>query len=621
MYRERLWTMRQYAGMGTAAETNRRFRYLLDQGQTGLSVAFDLPTQMGLDSDHPRAEGEVGKTGVAIDSIDDMRRLFEAIPLDRVTTSMTINATAAILLLLYELVAEEQGVDASKIGGTVQNDLLKEYAARGTYIYPPHPSMRIITDLFAYCGERIPRWNTISISGYHMREAGATAAQEIAFTLANGIAYVQAALDAGLKIDDFAPRLSFFFACHMHFFEEIAKFRAARRMWARIMTERFEAKDPRSAMLRFHTQTGGATLTAQQPQNNIVRTALEAMAAVLGGTQSLHTNSFDEAMALPTERAVKIALRTQQLIGYETGVANVADPLGGSYYVESLTDELEGLALDYLDRIEAMGGAVAAIEAGFYQDQIHEAAFRIQQGIESGERVIVGVNRFVDAEERPVELQGISDEDVRMQVERLRELRAARDAGAVARGLEAVERAARGTENLLPPMKEALRARATLGEVSDVLRSVYGEYRPGVLDRARRARSRVDRRREAGDHRGRPHPSHASAPPRADRREQAGDADGELDDVRRRSADHRTDELGRGNEVGSEVRAGHALARSWSRERVTREEDPATREAIRRTKALDRSSPPDAALSGDDRPDGSGGHERGDERIRGGERA
>jgi methylmalonyl-CoA mutase N-terminal domain/subunit len=478
MYRQRLWTMRQYAGMGTAAETNRRFRYLLEQGQTGLSVAFDLPTQMGLDSDHPRAEGEVGKTGVAIDSIDDMRRLFEAIPLDRVTTSMTINATAAILLLLYELVAEEQGVAASTIGGTVQNDLLKEYAARGTYIYPPQPSMRIITDLFAYCGERIPRWNTISISGYHMREAGATAAQEIAFTLANGIAYVKAALDAGLKIDDFAPRLSFFFACHMHFFEEIAKFRAARRMWARIMTERFEAKDPRSAMLRFHTQTGGATLTAQQPQNNIVRTALEAMAAVLGGTQSLHTNSFDEALALPTERAVKIALRTQQLIGYETGVANVADPLGGSYYVESLTDELEGLARDYLDRIEAMGGAVAAIEAGFYQDQIADAAFSIQRGIESGERVVVGVNRFVDAEERPVELQGISDEDVRMQVGRLRELRAARDAEAVARGLEAVDRAARGTENLLPPMKDALRARATLGEVSDVLRGIYGEYRP-----------------------------------------------------------------------------------------------------------------------------------------------
>ena len=424
MYRGRLWTMRQYAGMGTAAETNGRFRYLLDQGQTGLSVAFDLPTQMGLDSDHPRAEGEVGKTGVAIDSIEDMRRLFEQIPLDRVTTSMTINATAAILLLLYELVAEEQGVDASEIGGTVQNDLLKEYAARGTYIYPPKPSMRIITDLFAYCGERIPKWNTISISGYHMREAGATASQEIAFTLANGIAYVEAALDAGLQIDDFAPRLSFFFACHMNFFEEIAKFRAARRMWARIMTERFDAKDPRSAMLRFHTQTGGATLTAQQPENNIVRTALEAMAAVLGGTQSLHTNSFDEALALPTERAVKIALRTQQVIGYETGVASVADPLGGSYFVESLTDELERLAGDYLERIEQMGGAVAAIEAGYYQDEIHDAAFRIQQGIESGERAIVGVNTFVDADERPVELQHVSDDDVRKQVDRLRELRA-----------------------------------------------------------------------------------------------------------------------------------------------------------------------------------------------------
>jgi methylmalonyl-CoA mutase, N-terminal domain len=478
MYRGRLWTMRQYAGMGTAAETNRRFRYLLDHGQTGLSVAFDLPTQMGLDSDHPRAEGEVGKTGVAIDSIDDMRRLFQDIPLQRVTTSMTINATAAILLLLYELVAEEQGVEATRIGGTVQNDLLKEYAARGTYIYPPKPSMRIITDLFAYCGEHIPRWNTISISGYHMREAGATAAQEIAFTLANGIAYVQAALDAGLAIDDFAPRLSFFFACHMHFFEEIAKFRAARRMWARIMTERFNAKDPRSAMLRFHTQTGGATLTAQQPQNNIVRTALEAMAAVLGGTQSLHTNSFDEALALPTERAVKIALRTQQVIGYETGVASVADPLGGSYYVESLTDELESVAQDTIDRIETMGGAVAAIEAGFYQEQIHDAAFRIQQGVESGDRVIVGVNRFVDEDERPVELQRMSDEDVRDQVARLRALREGRVEDAVAARLASVEAAARSTGNLLPPMKDALRSRATLGEVSDVLRAVYGEYHP-----------------------------------------------------------------------------------------------------------------------------------------------
>ncbi|MEX2406532.1 MAG: methylmalonyl-CoA mutase family protein, partial [Actinomycetota bacterium] len=397
----------QYAGMATAEETNRRFRYLLEHGQTGLSVAFDLPTQMGLDSDHPLAEGEVGKTGVAIDSIDDMHRLLAEIPLERVSTSMTINSTAPILLLLYELVAEERGVDPSTLSGTVQNDLLKEYAARGTYIYPPKPSMRLITDLFAYCGERIPRWNTISISGYHMREAGATAVQEVAFTLANAIAYVQAALDAGLALDEFAPRVSFFFACHMSFFEEVAKFRAARRLWARIMTERFGAKDPRSLMLRFHTQTGGATLTAQQPENNIVRTALEALAAVLGGTQSLHTNSFDEALSLPTEHAVKIALRTQQVIGFETGVASVADPLGGSYFVEAFTDEIEDAARGYLDKIDGMGGAVAAIEAGFYQDEIHEAAFRIQQGIETGERVVVGVNRFEDPDERPIELQNL----------------------------------------------------------------------------------------------------------------------------------------------------------------------------------------------------------------------
>jgi methylmalonyl-CoA mutase N-terminal domain/subunit len=478
MYRRRLWTMRQYAGMGTAAETNARFRFLLDHGQSGLSVAFDLPTQMGLDSDHPRAEGEVGKTGVAIDSIDDMKRLFRQIPLDVVSTSMTINATAPILLLLYELVAEEQGVTPAQISGTVQNDLLKEYAARGTYIYPPKSSMRIITDLFAYCGERIPKWNTISISGYHMREAGATAAQEIAFTLANGIAYVQAALDAGLRVDDFAPRLSFFFACHMNFFEEIAKFRAARRMWARIMTQRFGAKDPRSAMLRFHTQTGGATLTAQQPENNIVRTALEALAAVLGGTQSLHTNSFDEALALPTERSVKIALRTQQIIGYETGVAATADPLGGSYFVESLTDELEDRARTYMEKIDGMGGAVAAIEGGFYQDEIGDAAYRIQQGIEDGSRVVVGVNRFKDAEERPVAIQRISEEEVAGQIRRLRELRASRDQPAVDEALATLQRAASGTENLLPPMKQALRARATLGEVSDVLRGVFGEYRP-----------------------------------------------------------------------------------------------------------------------------------------------
>jgi len=442
-------------------------------------VAFDLPTQMGLDSDHPRAEGEVGKTGVAIDSIDDMRTLLDGIPLDRVTTSMTINATAPILLLLYELVAEEQGVAADRIGGTVQNDILKEYAARGTYIYPPAPSMRLITDLFSYCGERIPRWNTISISGYHMREAGATAAQEIAFTLANGIAYVRAAIDAGLELDAFAPRLSFFFACHMRFFEEIAKFRAARRMWARIMRERFGAKDPKSWMLRFHTQTGGATLTAQQPENNIVRTAIEALAAVLGGTQSLHTNSYDEALSLPTEEAVKIALRTQQIIGLETGVASVVDPVGGSYYVEALTDELEQMAVAYVEKIDGLGGAVAAIEQGFYQDEIHEAAFRIQHGVESGERVVVGVNAHLDPEERPIELQRIDEAETERQLARVRELRASRDRAAVDAALVEVAAAARGTANLLPPMREALRVRATLGEVSDVLRGVFGEYRPG----------------------------------------------------------------------------------------------------------------------------------------------
>ena len=478
MYRGRLWTMRQYAGMGTPVDTNRRFRYLLDHGQTGLSVAFDLPTQIGLDSDHPRAEGEIGRTGVAIDSIDDMARLFDGIPLDEVSTSMTINATAPILLLLYELVAEERGIDTELLSGTVQNDVLKEYAARGTYIYPPKPSMRLITDLFGYAGERLPRWNTISISGYHMREAGSTAAQEIAFTLANGIAYVQAALDAGLAIDAFAPRLSFFFACHMNFFEEIAKFRAARRLWAAIMRDRFGAKDPRSQTLRFHTQTGGATLTAQQPENNIVRTALEAMAAVLGGTQSLHTNSFDEALALPTEQAAKIALRTQQVLGYETGVAEAVDPVGGSFYVESLTDELERLSRELIQEVDAMGGAVAAIEAGFYQDAIHDAAYRIQRGVESGERVVVGVNRFVDETAKPVELQRISEEETSQQLERLRELRRTRDRSAVDRALEHVEDTARGAENLLPPMREALRLRATLGEVSDALRRVFGEYRP-----------------------------------------------------------------------------------------------------------------------------------------------
>jgi len=478
MYRGRLWTMRQYAGLGAAEDTNRRFRYLLEHGQTGLSVAFDLPTQMGLDSDHPRAEGEVGRTGVAIDSVEDMERLFAGIPLGEVSTSMTINATAPILLLLYELVAEGQGVAAANLAGTVQNDLLKEYAARGTYIYPPEPSMRLITDLFSYCNDRIPRWNTISISGYHMREAGATAAQEIAFTLADGIAYVQAALDAGLSVDDFAPRLSFFFACHMNFFEEVAKFRAARRLWALIMRERFGAKDERSMTLRFHTQTGGATLTAQQPENNIVRTALEALSAVLGGTQSLHTNAFDEALALPTERSAAIALRTQQVIGYETGISEVADPLGGSYFVESLTDDLERAAREYLEKVDAMGGAVAAIEAGFYQDEIHEAAFRMQRSIERGERVVVGLNRFQVGETTSLELQGIGEDEVARQIERLRALRASRDDAAVQARLADVARAARSPENLLPPMKEALRARATLGEVSDTLRDVFGEYRP-----------------------------------------------------------------------------------------------------------------------------------------------
>jgi methylmalonyl-CoA mutase N-terminal domain/subunit len=479
MYRGRLWTMRQYAGMATAKQTNARFRYLLDRGQTGLSIAFDLPTQMGYDSDHPRAEGEVGKTGVAIDSIEDMRTLLAGIPLDQVTTSMTINATAAVLLLLYELVAEEQGVPSTAIGGTVQNDILKEYAARGTYIYPPKPSMRLITDLFAYCRERIPRWNTISISGYHMREAGATAVQEVAFTLANAIAYVQAALDAGLAVDDFAPRLSFFFACHMNFFEEAAKFRAARRLWARIMSERFAASDPRSAMLRFHTQTGGATLTAQQPENNIVRTAFEAMAAVLGGTQSLHTNSFDEALALPTERSVKIALRTQQILGYETGVTDTVDPLGGSYFVESMTNEIEQRSWQYIEKIDGMGGAVAAIEAGWVQDEIHEAAFRIQEQVESGERVVVGVNRYREEDEVPPELLQIDESEVEAQKERVRELRRRRDPETVNEGLGRVKETALGSDNLLPPMKEALRSGATLGEVSNALREVFGEYRPG----------------------------------------------------------------------------------------------------------------------------------------------
>ena len=478
MYRGRLWTMRQYSGFGDAASTNQRFRFLLEAGQTGLSCAFDLPTQMGYDSDHPRAEGEVGKVGVAIDSIDDMRTLLAGIPLDTVTTSMTINSTAAILLLMYEIVAEEQGVSSDRISGTIQNDLLKEYIARGTYVYPPKPSMRIITDIFGYCSEHIPRWNTISISGYHIREAGSTAVQEIAFTIANAIAYVQAAIDAGLDVDDFAPRLSFFWNGHNHFFEEVAKFRASRRIWHRVMTERFGAKDPRSAMLRFHTQTGGSTLTAQQPVNNVVRVALQALAAVMGGTQSLHTNGFDEALSLPTEDAARLALRTQQIIGFEAGVTDTPDPLAGSYLVESMTDEIERLAWEYIERIDEMGGAVEAIEAHFQQDEIEQAAYEYTKSIDDDERVIVGLNRFtVDGEPEP-DVFPIDPSLETAQRERLAAFKADRDLTLVSARLAEVSETARGTGNLLPPMKEALRAGATLGEVSDALREVFGTYQP-----------------------------------------------------------------------------------------------------------------------------------------------
>jgi len=479
MYRKRRWTMRQYSGFGTADETNQRFHYLLQAGQTGLSCAFDLPTQMGYDSDHPRAEGEVGKVGVAIDSLDDMERLLAGLPLAEVTTSMTINSTAAILLLLYELVAEKQGVASTAIGGTIQNDLLKEYIARGTYIYPPRPSMRLITDIFAYCKERIPRWNMISISGYHIREAGSTAVQEIAFTLSNGIAYVQAAIDAGLSVDEFAPRLSFFFNAHNDFFEEVAKFRAARRMWYRIMTDRFGAEDERSKLLRFHTQTGGSTLTAQQPENNVARVTLQALAAVFGGTQSLHTNSFDEALGLPTERAAKIALRTQQIIGFESGVTETADPLGGSYFVESLTDEVEAAAWRYIEKIDELGGSVPAIEAGFMQDEIERASYEWTKAVDEGRKVIVGVNRFTEDEALPTEVFPIDPALERNQAQRLAELRARRDNAAVKTALEDVRAAARGTQNLLVPMREALKRLATLGEVSNVLREEFGEYRPG----------------------------------------------------------------------------------------------------------------------------------------------
>ncbi|MGH2757653.1 MAG: acyl-CoA mutase large subunit family protein [Actinomycetota bacterium] len=481
MYRDRLWTMRQYAGFGSAEATNERFRYLLSAGQTGLSVAFDLPTQMGYDSDHPKAAAEVGRVGVAIDSLADMELLFDQIPLNEVSTSMTINATASILLLLYELVAERQGVSPEQVTGTTQNDILKEYTARGTYIYPPRPSMRIITDHFAYCRDRLPRWNTISISGYHMREAGSTAVQEVAFTLADGIAYVEAAIEAGLDVDDFAPRLSFFFACHMNFFEEIAKFRSARRLWARIMKDRFGATDPKSMMLRFHTQTGGATLTAQQPENNIVRTALEALAAALGGTQSLHTNSFDEALALPSAKAATIALRTQQVLGYEAGIADTADPLAGSWFVESLTDEIEERAREYIEKIDAMGGAVEAIESGWMKKEIEEAAYRIARGVESGDRIVVGVNRFTSEAEEPIELYTLDPDLQKRQIDRVQRVRAERDQGAVDAALKALDEAARGSDSLLYPMRDALVAYATLGEVSDVLRGVFGEYEPSAI--------------------------------------------------------------------------------------------------------------------------------------------
>lgn len=476
MYRSRFWTMRQYAGFGTAEETNQRFHYLLQQGQTGLSVAFDLPTQIGYDSDDAMAAGEVGKVGVAIDSLKDMEALFAGIPLDKVSTSMTINAPAAILLAMYIAVAEKQGVKADQLRGTIQNDILKEYVARGTYIFPPKPSMRLITDIFAYCAKEVPKWNTISISGYHIREAGSTAVQEVAFTLANGIAYVEAALKAGLEVDQFAPRLSFFFNAHNHFFEEIAKFRAARRLWAKIMKERFHASNERSLQLRFHTQTGGSTLTAQQPDNNIVRVTLQALAAVLGGTQSLHTNSRDEALALPTEESARIALRTQQIIAYESGVADTVDPLGGSYFIESLTDQIEHAALQYIEKIDAMGGAVQAIEQGFMQREIRRTALDTQRKIESGEEVVVGVNRFrLEQEEQP-RLMRVDPQIAKQQIEKLKQVRLSRDGEKVKARLDRLKQAAQTSENLMPHILEAVKAYATVGEICDTLRDVFGEY-------------------------------------------------------------------------------------------------------------------------------------------------
>jgi methylmalonyl-CoA mutase N-terminal domain/subunit len=481
MYRGRLWTMRQYAGMGDAEESNKRYKYLLANGTTGLSVAFDLPTQIGLDSDNSLAMGEVGKVGVAIDSVEDMERLFSGIDLTKISTSMTINSTASILLALYVAVAKRQGADICKLSGTVQNDVLKEYIARGTYIYPPQQAMRIITDLFAWTNENVPDWNTISISGYHMREAGSTAVQEVAFTLGDGMAYVQAAIDAGLDVDKFAPRLSFFFNAHSNFLEEVAKFRAARRMWARIMREHFGARNPKSWMLRFHSQTAGSTLTAQQPENNIVRTALQALSAVLGGTQSLHTNSFDEALALPTEQSARIALRTQQIIGYESGVPQTVDPLAGSYYIESLTNEIEKRAAEYLGKIEVLGGMLKAIERGFVQQEIQNAAYEYQQAVDRGEAIVVGVNRFELEVERPIPIQRIDEALESKQVERLRSLRARRDAVAWQDGLRGVEDAARSGANLMPRILSAVEAYATVGEISDAMRKVFGEYKESVV--------------------------------------------------------------------------------------------------------------------------------------------
>jgi methylmalonyl-CoA mutase N-terminal domain/subunit len=481
MYRGRLWTMRQYAGMGDAEDSNRRYRYLLAHGTTGLSVAFDLPTQIGMDSDNPMAMGEVGRVGVAIDSIDDMQRLFEGIDLEKISTSMTINATASILLALYIAVAKRTGADVRKLSGTVQNDILKEYIARGTYIFPIARAMRIVTDIFGYANEQVPEWNVISISGYHMREAGSTAAQEIAFTLGNAIAYTQAAIDAGLDVDSFAPRLSFFFNCHNNFLEEVAKFRAARRMWARIMRERFAAQNPRSWMLRFHTQTAGSTLTAQQPENNIVRTALQALAAVLGGTQSLHTNGYDEALSLPTENAARIALRTQQIVAYETGVPNTVDPLAGSYFIESLTNDVEAAANEYLEKIEALGGMLKAIERGFVQQEIQNAAYQYQQAVDRLEAVVVGVNRFESEQESKVPLQEISADLERRQVERVRAVRARRDAEAWRSAITQVEDHARTGKNLMPAIISAVESYATVGEISDTLRSVFGEYQESVV--------------------------------------------------------------------------------------------------------------------------------------------